>query len=99
MPSLTLDSDLEPLIPGYLERRQEDLATLQSAISDGDFSVIQGIGHNLKGSGAGYGFDDITDIGDGLELAGKASDAANAMSLVQRLGEYLQSLDIRYEAM
>ena len=35
----------------------------------------------------------------GLELAGKASDAANAMSLVQRLGEYLQSLDIRYEAM
>ena len=99
MPTLTLDADLEPLIPGYLERRQDDIAELQAAISGGDFAVIQNIGHNLKGSGAGYGFDDITEFGNTLEQAGQQQDVETATAMTLRLEQYVQSLDIRYAVM
>lgn len=99
MPTLTLDADLEPLIPGYLERRHDDIAELQAAISGSNFAVIQSIGHNLKGSGAGYGFDEITELGGTLEQAGIERDVATAAAMTGRLEEYLRLLDIRYEAM
>lgn len=97
MPTLTLDADLEPLIPGYLERRQEDIAALQSAISGSDFPVIQNIGHNLKGSGAGYGFVELTELGATLEQAGMEGDLVTATKMVGRFEEYLRLLDIHYE--
>ena len=99
MPSLTLDADLEPLIPGYLQRREEDVALLNNAIASSDYATIKSTGHNLKGSGAGYGFDDITTIGSTLEQAGINQDAAAASAAITQLEQYLQSLEIRYEAM
>ncbi len=97
MPTLILDADLEALIPAYLERRRDDIAALQAAISSGEFAVIKNIGHNLKGSGAGYGFDEITELGDTLEQAGIDQNAAVATAMTARLEQYLQSLDIQYE--
>ena len=94
---VVIDADLEPLIPGYMERRNEDIAALATALKDGDFSAIQGIGHNLKGSGAGYGFDDISTFGGSLEQAGKDADKDSAKSAFESLRDYLEQIELRYE--
>ena len=58
-----IDVDSEDLIPDFLDNRTEDIRSLTDAIGRQDYETIQRIGHSMKGSGRGYGFDDITDVG------------------------------------
>lgn len=94
---VTVDEDLADLIPGYLERRQDDLVVLASALASGDFESIRILGHSMKGSGGGYGFDGITDIGSALEIAGRDHDTAAIESSTAALAEYLTRLEVVYE--
>jgi PAS domain S-box-containing protein len=73
------ESDLPPevqeLVPGYLEQRRVDLSTLWAAIDAADYSTMSMLGHQLKGSGSSYGFDEFSTIGSALEQAAEAHDA------------------------
>jgi len=73
--TVTVDEDLQDLIPGYLENRRKDAEELQKALARSDFEVIRVLGHKMKGSGGGYGFDEISEIGRALEDAAKQSQA------------------------
>jgi HPt (histidine-containing phosphotransfer) domain-containing protein len=94
---VVVDEDLADLIPGYLERRDADVITVRSAIEAADFETVRILGHGMKGSGGGYGFDAITEIGGALEQAGKLSDAAAADESVDELADYLTRLEVSYE--
>jgi hypothetical protein len=48
----------------------------------------------MKGSGGGYGFDGITEIGLRLENAGKSSDIAAARAGVDDLEDYLRNVEV-----
>jgi len=98
MTLITLDPDLEPLIPAYIERRHEELLTLQEALNQQDFSLLQNVGHNLKGSGAGYGFSAISELGGGLEKAAMESNLTAARQEVDALQQFMATLEIRYAA-
>jgi len=91
------DEDIADLIPGYLEHRLEDVAAIRSAIDGGDFEVVRILGHSMKGSGGGYGFDGITEIGAALEAAGKEADPAAAVHSIAALEDYLNRLEVIYE--
>jgi len=43
----------------------------------------------LKGTGAAYGFDELTDIGKALEMAAKENDAAASGLQLDRIRLYL----------
>jgi HPt (histidine-containing phosphotransfer) domain-containing protein len=92
-----VDRELQDLIPGYLENRQHDIAAITQALEIEDFALIQSLGHSMKGSGGGYGFDAITGIGLLIEEAAKARDRAKVQTQVAALEEYLASLEIIYE--
>ena len=98
MTVITLDPDLEPLIPAYIQRRHDELQTLQEALSQQNLSLLQSIGHNLKGSGAGYGFLAISEFGGGLEKAAMEGDLTAAREQVDALQEFMANLEIRYAA-
>jgi HPt (histidine-containing phosphotransfer) domain-containing protein len=68
------EPDLADLVPVYMERRQRDVIGLEDALLMGDYQTIFMLGHSMKGSGGGYGFDGITEIGGRLEIAGRDSD-------------------------
>ena len=57
-----IDKDLEDLIPGYIKNRHNDIESMHTALESGDFENIRILGHSMKGSGGGYGFDEITTI-------------------------------------
>lgn len=94
---VSVDPDLEPLIPGFLQNRQKDVATLQAALVNSDMAAVQALGHSLKGVGGGYGFNRITELGAGLEAAARDSDTASISAQVTELEQYLTQIEVVYE--
>ena len=93
---VTVDAELADLIPGFLANRARDLRQLSESLNRGDFDGIRIIGHSMKGSGGGYGFDALTDLGAALEAAAKVADAAAIANLIGELDTYLQRVEVTY---
>jgi len=94
---VAVDIDLEDIVPGYLENRQKDIVDITRAVDGGDFETIRVLGHRMKGSGGGYGFDRITDIGFALENASKEGDGEEIRARVEELRDYLARVEVTYE--
>ncbi len=90
------DEDLEELIPGYLQNIRSDVKTMRDALAIEDFETVRSIGHSTKGSGGGYGFDAITDMGASLEIAGKESSAEVAEKSLNELDHFLDVVEVVY---
>ena len=92
-----VDSDIKDLVPGFLENRKKDITSIIDALTENDYEAIRIIGHSLKGSGGGYGFDNISDIGRLLEQGAKTRNAIEIRKCVERLYEYLERVKVVYE--
>jgi PAS domain S-box-containing protein len=80
------------LTPAYLENCRLNVIAMLAALDCGDFEVVTILGHNLRGSGGGFGFQMITDIGAGLEQAADVSDGPQSRRWVGELSTYLDHL-------
>lgn len=87
-----IDLILEDLIPGYLEKRRKDLFKIKEALDSKDFETIRIIAHNMKGNGAGYGFEQITAIGSEMEMAAKKENLVLIQNNLDRLTDFLNHL-------
>ena len=94
---ISIDPGIQGLIPGFLENRQRDIKAISTAIEDGDFQGIRFLGHSMKGSGGGYGFQKITDLGRSLEEAARAENAQELRELVEEMAAYLENIECVYE--
>lgn len=92
--AVQVDRMLEELIPGFMENRRNDITALQDAISKDDMERVSRIGHTLKGSGGGYGFNQITEIGQALERAASEDNRETALHLVSELASYLDHVEV-----
>ena len=59
-----------------------------------DYNSARRLGHQFKGSGAGYGFPEITRTGAAVELAAKATDPDEIRSQILALASYLDRVEI-----
>ncbi|MFQ5660502.1 MAG: Hpt domain-containing protein [Gammaproteobacteria bacterium] len=94
---VTIDSDLEDLIPGFLQNRSRDLESLREALKQKDCQAIQATGHSLKGVGGGYGFDKMSELGAEIESSAKANDLGKLAELIEQYGDYLDRIEVVYE--
>lgn len=92
-----VDEDIEDLVPGFLQNRHSDVDAMGSALNDGDFDTVRVLGHSMKGSGGGYGFDGITDIGMSLEEAAKEENTDAIRKWITELSYYLERVEVIYE--
>jgi HPt (histidine-containing phosphotransfer) domain-containing protein len=86
--------EIAELIPGFLENRRKDIAAMLDAVQRGDFETVRVLGHGMNGSGGGYGFDAITEIGAALEQAAKQRNAAEIRERVNELSRYLDRVEV-----
>lgn len=93
-PVAYVDESLEPLIPKYLERRVADVEALRRAVERGAYDEARVIGHSMKGSGGGYGFDAITELGATIEQAAESSDENRLCIAADDLDRYLAEVEI-----
>lgn len=92
-----VDRDLQDLIPDYLKNRGKDLLIYQQALEKGDFDSIAALGHTMKGSGGGYGFNDLSSIGRAIEKAAKNRDKESIHRSIIDLMDFLKKLEIVYD--
>ncbi len=93
-PVAYVERTLESLIPRFLQRRRDDVVAIERLVAAGDFETIQSMGHSIKGSGGGYGFDPVTDLGAAIEAAAKDCDGAAAIVLARRLRAYIETVEV-----
>jgi HPt (histidine-containing phosphotransfer) domain-containing protein len=94
---VTVDSDLEDLIPGFLENRRKDVKSLRDALAVNKPETLRSIGHSLKGVGGGYGFTGLSEIGAAIESKAKAGTTDGISELIDKMADYLERVEIVYE--
>ncbi len=94
---VAIDEDLEDLIPGYMNNRRSDIKNIEAALLGNDLETIRILGHSMRGSGGGYGFDPITDIGAALEQAAKDANNEEIKVQTKALADYIDNIKVVYE--
>ncbi len=92
-----VDRELEDLIPGYLTKRRKDIPSIISFVDKGDYEEVRVLGYSMKGSGGGYGFEAISEIGARIEAAAKEKDEQTVRNLTDELSKYLERVEVMYE--
>ncbi|NNC77246.1 MAG: Hpt domain-containing protein [Woeseiaceae bacterium] len=82
------------LMARYLQRRDADISALRNALKETEFEKIRITGHNMFGSGAAYGLDEISRLGQNIEDAAEEGDSARLTGLISDLEHYLKALKI-----
>ena len=90
-------ASLAELVPGFLEGRRRDIDAIAAALERSDYNDVRILGHNMKGSGAGYGFNRITEIGASLEQAAGRRVPEEIRARSAELARYLDGLHVVYE--
>lgn len=91
---VTPDSRLRAAVPGYLESRREDVRSIRSALERSDYEAIRGLGHKMSGTGTGYGFPPISEIGQAIERAAREHDPAQVAARASELAAYLDRVEL-----
>jgi signal transduction histidine kinase/HPt (histidine-containing phosphotransfer) domain-containing protein len=92
--AVSVESWLKPVVGVYLERRRGDVAQLRDALERGDYATIRTLGHQMAGSGGGYGFQPITEIGSALEESALAGNAERIRTGIGDLDRYLNAVRV-----
>ena len=67
---------------------------MQKALENKDFTDLGFIGHSMKGSGASYGFPEISELGAEMEKAAKNRKLPN----LKQLAKHFESLLEKYKS-
>ena len=93
-----VEQGMEEVVPRYLDKRRAEIPIYRKALEDGNFEAIKNLGHKMKGTGTGYGFPMLTDLGDALESAAKRVDAAEIRVKTDELARYLDAVELEYSS-
>ena len=75
--------------PAYLENCRRDVIVMLAALDRADFDAVIILGHNLRGSGGGFGLPAITDIGSAIEQSAAEADDGATRRWLDELSNYL----------
>ena len=91
-PRPVLSAQIAARVPAFLMGRRQDVNTMRDALSRGEFGTVEILGHRMKGAGASFGVQAITDIGAALEReAARTADVATRR-WVEELSSLLDAL-------
>ncbi len=91
---VAVESWLKPVVGGYIEKRRADVTKLREALNRSDFETIRTLGHQMSGTGGGYGFEPITEVGSALEEAALAGDSVRIRASLDDLDHYLNAVRV-----
>jgi CheY-like chemotaxis protein len=95
--AVRVDPSLADAVPEYLDKRRRDIPAMLTALGFSDYTSIRVAGHNMKGSGGGFGFPGLSEIGARLEEAALRQDAAGVRSQIEALAEYLAAVQLQFD--
>ncbi len=91
--TMQLSPEIQARVPAYLVRRQGEVQRMRELLRQGDFEAIRTLGHDLKGTGAGYGFSELSRVGGDLEKAAAGQESALTEQHITSLEALLRACD------
>ena len=85
-----VDREIEEIISIFFKTLNTKAQSALELLKQNNYQEIQMWGHTLKGVGAGYGFDAITELGRSLERAARFRKSTDISELVDDLSTYLE---------
>jgi CheY-like chemotaxis protein len=93
---ILVEEGLEDVVPGYLAKRRAEVAAYREALTRKNMDAIRTMAHRMKGTGAGYGFPVLTELGAALEQSAVGSDTEEIRRKVDELAKYLSAIELEY---
>ena len=75
----------------YINHTFKELKSIRGNIQSTTFDSLRTFGHNIKGSGGMYGFNEITEMGATIESAAKDENMDQIKSNFDKLETFLKS--------
>jgi len=75
----------------YISHTSKELEKLKAQLNLDSIDSIRTFGHNIKGSGGMYGFNEVTDLGLQIETAAKEENLESIKSNLEVLEDFLKS--------
>jgi len=91
---LSVDASLKELLPGFLASRRADLEAMRRALRSGDLGAIRRVGHNIRAFSRLYGFEDLTALGEKIQIAAEEASTLRIVHLQGQLADYLSRVEV-----
>jgi len=91
-----IDPGLEDLLGRFFELSRMDLDTMRAAADKRDFDTLVRLGHTVKGTGHGYGFTGMGELGGAIEQAALDKDLEALSRHMDRMDHYLSTVRIEF---
>jgi signal transduction histidine kinase/CheY-like chemotaxis protein/CHASE3 domain sensor protein len=88
--TMAVSEQVMALVPQYLASKAKQIEEARTSLASRDFGPIRRFGHNLKGTGRGYGFPPIEEMGREIERAAVEADASRIASQLDALHQFLR---------
>ena len=95
--TVSVEKDLEELIPTYLANRIREVATLRTLLAVGDFEQLNRVGHRMRGAGEPYGFYKVTVLGKLIQDGARTGDHVGLEKCINEYADYLPRVQIVYK--
>jgi len=93
---IRINGDLEELMPDLFKEISEELGSINSALYNDNFDLINRLGHGFKGASATYGLDDLSTIFQEIENGAKNQDKRAIIDSMGRVTDYIANVEIEY---
>lgn len=91
-----VDEDIADLIPDYLDNQRVKVKRLEEFLSRKDYNEIAQFAHRIRGSGASYGFEFLTEVGAVIEDAAENSDVKIIRESIEKLTVFLERVEVKF---
>ena len=75
----------------YINHTSKELDKIKNQLNLASLDSIRTFGHNIKGSGGMYGFNEVTELGLLIETAAKEGNLDSIKSNLELLEDFLQA--------
>jgi signal transduction histidine kinase/DNA-binding response OmpR family regulator len=87
------DPEMKQLVEEYVGRLPGEVAKLRTMLDAGEIDNLRRVAHQLKGSGGGYGFDQITELASVADqLIKEGAQIGQIRSQIDQLIEYIRKV-------
>ena len=86
-PKDDIPEEVLALIPDFLNNVRQDVEALKGAAARDDYVTLAMIAHRLKGDGASFFLDELSELGKRLGIAVKAKDAEGIRASIMAVSE------------
>jgi PAS domain S-box-containing protein len=81
--------EVAALVPKYLASKPREIEEALAHLAGGDLEPIRRFAHNLKGTGRGYGFPEIEELGRAIEESAEKDDEAGIAGQLSALHRFV----------